>query len=260
MTFEEQILAFYQLHGRRHLVPYIGDAYLHPKPGDLRVIAVGINAYLSSPVFETAPEDVGQWFCNWWKDAAHGEDTWPYYTKAYTETDRIALGVKGSPYFRGLHYVSDPSLKPCLYATNAIKEFLSKDHKNATTITPELLRPATRTWQAELDLMAEHGVFPHLVVVFGGVIWESIWKSFAPEHTPDYQHFQILEYCPCADEKSPIFHRSNLIRIALPKSEQTVLLVRLDHPTTKRAKRKDAQWLLNQPDFQILTGLDSSPV
>lgn len=252
MTFEERILALYLQHGPMHLVPFIGDAYLHPKPGDFRVVVIGINAYLSDKDIPAVQKNGGTWFRDWWK-----EGSFKFYTTAYRESDWVARGLQTSPYFRGLHYVTDPAVKPCLYATNAIKSFLPERHKDAATITQELLQPSTQTWQAELDVMAEHGVFPHLIVVFGEVIWESIWKSFALEYAPDYQLFQILEYCPCANEKSPVFHRANRIRIALPKSEQTVLLVRLDHPATKRAQRKDAQWLLTHYDFKMLIGLEN---
>jgi len=249
VAFEEQILVLYKQHGRMHLVPSIGDAYLHPKPSDFRVVVVGINAYLSDMDYGKAPDDVGLWFCGWWEKLKYR-----YYSNAYTETEGVAQGLQTSPYFRGLQYVSDPTGKPCLYATNAIKKFLPRVNRYAKTISTELLQPSTQTWQAELDLMAEHGVFPHLIVVFGEVIWESIWKSFAPEYAPSYKHFRIFEYCPCTDENSPVFHRANRIRIALPQSEQTVLLVRLDHPATKRAKRKDASWILSQREFQSLAG------
>ncbi|HPB09479.1 MAG TPA: hypothetical protein PK802_07310 [Candidatus Cloacimonadota bacterium] len=257
MTFAEQILALYKQHGRMHLVPFIGDAYHNPKPGDFRVIALGINAYLSKKDYDTAPEDVGQWFRNWWRDAAHGEDTWPYYSTAYIESDGLAQGLRMSRYFRGLNYVSDPAGKPCLYATNAIKVFLPEQHKDAATISTELLRPSTQTWHQELDLMAQYRVFPHLVVVFGEVIWEWIWKSFSAEYAPRYEHFQIQEYSPCARSDSPVFHRANRVRVATSQMEQTVFLVRPDHPAWLHVHQRGAQWLLEQADIQILAGLNT---
>jgi hypothetical protein len=79
MGLTRDIEALYRGHGARHLLPFIGRAFDTPKANELRVVVVGINACLSPKDWRAAPPDVGTWFRNWWTDAGHGKDTWPFY-------------------------------------------------------------------------------------------------------------------------------------------------------------------------------------
>jgi hypothetical protein len=47
-SFEDQVKAIYGRHPQ-HIWPFMGRAFLQPGPHDLRVMTVGINAYVSPP-------------------------------------------------------------------------------------------------------------------------------------------------------------------------------------------------------------------
>ncbi|MCC6651228.1 MAG: hypothetical protein IT348_08790 [Candidatus Eisenbacteria bacterium] len=133
------------------------------------------------------------------------------------------------------------------YATNAIKTYLPESEgKRADQVSPELFDQHAATWRDELDAMAQHGALPHLVVIFGEPPWKQAWSAFKPPQANGYKHLRVLDY-----KYADGFHFANRLRLGGANGEQTTLLVRLRHPSS-RTKKGSVSWLLAQEDFWTL--------
>lgn len=251
MTFADEIEMLYREHGSRHIQPFIGDAFRLALPGRARVAAVGINAYLSDKDWRDTEharkDEVHGWFRAFWREEKH-----TFYKRGYGEVTALGHSLAGSELFTGLEFDEAPSTKPCLYATNAIKNFLEQELVDSTKLDPGLLAEHTETWRRELDAMAKHGVFPHVVVVFGALIWPPMWQVFHKDSARPFQHFNVTAY-ESLDSADPAYHHVNRLGIDTTSGPQSTLLVRVAHPS--RPAQHSAKWLLGQPSFRTLARL-----
>jgi hypothetical protein len=254
MDFRQTIETAYPARSANGLLPFIGATYEKPSRRDFRVGVVGINSYITDADFRDP--DKQRWFAEWWSCAGLGKarpETHRFYERAYEEAQKLADAVvHGSSLFHGLSYDADPVTKSGIYATNAIKVYTSDKYKEAAAIPADLLSTHTPTWHAELDAMAQHEVFPHLIVILGERLWESAWMALHPDALPPYKHFSVLEYETVGDDQSPSYHHANRVRVRISEQDQHVLLVRLHHPSAHSKVQKRADWLLEQSDFRQL--------
>lgn len=244
----------YAKHGTAHFDPFIGDAFEDRRPGAFRVLAVGINSYVSTPHWNESAGMSG-WLRAWWTKAAQGNGgTFRFYTRAFRETCKLGSAMVSSPLFGGLQFDTAPETKATLYATNAVKVFTTEQHKRSTGITPEVLEPYRDTWHAELNALADHGVFPHLIVAFGGQIWEHVWRAF--DTTMHAQpNFRVLRHETCGHRPDVVYHHANRFEVESNGGSGTVFVVRLHHPQARTPDARRAEWLLAQADFRSLAAL-----
>jgi hypothetical protein len=110
-TFRASILRAYARPNRIH--PFIGETFASGDPGSLRVMTIGINAYLSDADWNRQD---AEWFAGWFRDETHKFDR---TVAADASTIARALADR-SPHFAGLAFDG----KPNIFHTNAVKEFL----------------------------------------------------------------------------------------------------------------------------------------
>jgi hypothetical protein len=254
MSFADRIRELYQRRGPRHILPFIGASYSDPSSRAFRVAVVGLNAY-SEPSWAPSDDTLRAWWTGWWEAAGHG-DSQRFFEIAYREADKLARIVGVSDIFSGLTYDAAPQTKSGFYGTNAVKVFLGEEGKTTHDMSAADFEEYSDDWHQELDLMADHGVLPHLVVVLGEQIWDLMWRSFYPEgaESVSHKHFAVTEY-ECCDESAECFHYANRVTVAVKKTTHTLLLVRMSHPAAFQDRR--AYWLLGQPEFRRLAGLPS---
>jgi hypothetical protein len=255
MTFSDRIAKIYSAHGPRHLLPFVGQSYENASCGVFRVAVVGINAYLCGDDWHKPGKVLRTWYRNWWEDAGHGE-THRYFNVAYREVNLLAGELTSrSKLFSDLRYDAKPQDKSGIYGTNFIKELLEEKYKDSRQLTEAQVQQSKPGWRHELDLMAEHRVLPHLVIVLGQKMWGAICESFDPEcaQTNNYQHLQTAQYKTCFNPGDPCYHHANLLTLRAGETSQKLLLVRMDHPSARRQRR--ALWLLTQPHFRKLARL-----
>lgn len=258
MSFTQRICDIYQHHEPRHILPFIGASYENASPNAFRVAVIGLNAY-SEPSWEPKGEEalryetLRAWWKSWWA-AAPGPPSPRFFQTAYREADKLAREiVRHSCVFPGLDYDATPT-KSGYYATNAVKIFLGAEGKTTQGMSSSDFQKYADDWHCELDVMAEHRVLPHLIVVFGDQIWEVMWRSFYPEGTDRVLHTQFevtgYESCDCSVE---CYHFANRITARVGDTQHKILLARMLHPAAVQDHR--AYWLLGQPEFRRLAGL-----
>jgi hypothetical protein len=166
----------------------------------------------------------------------------------------MARALGASNLFAGLDYDTSPHTKSGYYGTNAVKVFLGEEGKTTQNMSASNFQEYADDWHRELDVMAEHRVLPHLILVLGEQIWELMWRSFYPEgeRRLPHKHFQVTEYETC-ERNAECYHFGNRITAEVDAGKQTILLVRMSHPAAAQDHR--AYWLLGQPEFRKLAGL-----
>lgn len=220
-----------------HILPFVGAAFERPSPDQLRVAVVGINSYVSAQHWPLAP---GGGFPDWF---AHTK--YRFFRSVKRNATRLVSGLVDNGIFDGLRFEWPDSF----YATNAIKTYLPEcQGKRADQVSPELFAQHAATWREELDAMAEHGALPHLVVIFGEPFWRNAWSAFRLPHVDAYQHLRVLDY---RHADGPSLHFVNRLGLGGVSGEQTTLLVRLRHPSSRTLKGS-LSWLLGQEDFWSL--------
>lgn len=83
--------------------------------------------------------------------------------------------------------------------------------------------------------MAEHGVLPHLVIVFGRPFREGSWRAFHPE-------------------KKPALHHANLIEVEGAAGKHKLALLCVRHPAARVTKKGTPEWLLALNEMRELLG------
>jgi hypothetical protein len=93
-----------QAYGRPHCIhPFMGERLACGEPGALRVMTIGINAYLSEDDWDNQqPGWVGEWF----RDGRHKFDRRVAADAAVIATALVAR----SKYFSGLSYAGKPNI------------------------------------------------------------------------------------------------------------------------------------------------------
>lgn len=240
MTDARLPMAISAIYSKRdnHILPFVGAAFERPTPDQARVVVVGINSYVSPKDWDKINPN---WFAGWFEQSSHR-----FYKSVKKQAVNLAAAlVERSESLRGKKLVWPGSF----YATNAIKTYLPEaEGKRADQVQPEMFTEHATTWRGELDLMAQHEALPHLIVLFGEPFWKHAWSAFRPPHADNYKHLRVLEY---RHTDGPSLHHVNRLRLGGANGEQTTLLVRLRHPSS-RTKRGSVSWLLGQDDFWAL--------
>ena len=167
MSFEGDIRdAYGHVEHRAH--PYIGGAFRTPNPNDLRVAVVGLNAYYSErhwpPHPEKGPDD---WA--WRFEKPRGR----YFTSARNLAKDAAKVLLATEHFAGRSF----EVPRCVYASNAVKSWV-RDGKSSRSVTKEMLKAGAEVWREELQVMVQHGVFPHVILVLAEPFWRFACASF----------------------------------------------------------------------------------
>lgn len=241
---EESLLDLYENGSdQTHIRPFVGNVFQSPTSKFLRVMAVGINAYVSLEDWSSTDPD---WFYNW---AKNGDDG--FYEQAHLDTKTLANALcRGSEYFGEYEYLEPDSL----YATNAVKEYLPEEiGKNSSDVPKSYFEKGAEIWERELDILAKHNALPHLVIVFGSQIWPHACDSLRVEEGKiEYQNFSIGEY---NHTTGPCLHFANRIEVSVGGDSQTIILARCHHPSAY-PREVTPDWLLNQSDFCQLAGIE----
>lgn len=77
------------------------------------------------------------------------------------------------------------------------------------------------TWHAELDIMAKHGVLPHVIIVFGRPFWDWAWQAY------------LIDV-----EGAGVRHKLALLGVR--------------HPAARASSKSTPEWLLSLPDVRRL--------
>ena len=221
--------------------PFVGQHYLDASPEVLRILVMGVNCYYE----EQPPSRDEQQFPSWMRDRR-----FIFFARAFSESAVIAEALAGSAKFASRRSAG----LEALYVTNMVRRYLpGTSGKRASSVREELLDEGAEVWKAELDLLSEAGVLPHVVIVFGDKIWYRAWNAFgARVGTKDW----IESYQPCA-EASELYHRLNHVVVREKDTRRSLLLVKLPHPSA-RSDAHRAAWIASHPDFRQVAGLDGA--
>ena len=200
--------------------PFIGRHYLDATPGVLRVLVVGINCY-----YGRYPPGPGvQWFPVFMR-----ERRFTFFARSFSESAVLAEALESSPDFDGLRWAGLESM----YVTNMVRRYLPPTTgKQAADVPPHLLDEGSQVWRDELDLLHDHEVLPHVVIVFGAQVWGHAWSAFGKRVQPEGW---IVSYAPC-ERSSDLFHHLNRVVVPEGDNERPLLLVKLDHPAARATR------------------------
>lgn len=233
-----------------HIAPFVGAAFTEPQPRDLRVMAVGINAYIGADAWQPAKgTPAPDWFRGWFRGLTHR-----FHKGVKRDADALtaALTVSGA-HCDGLQARGLESF----FVTNAIKVYLpAAVGKHAHQLTDAHFEQHLEQWHDELDALAEAGVLPHIVAIFGAPFWRWACAAFRAPQTARYRHLRVHAYEPAG---GACLHYANLLRVEGAAGPQKVLLVRMRHPSSRQSTATP-KWLLKRPEFRALVGLHGTPL
>ena len=156
MSFVHEIRAIYERHPK-HIVPFVGEGFTAPSADRLRVMCVGINAYVSARDWDrTPPESFAGWI---------ERTTYKFGRAVLRDASIVGEAItRGGALFHHLRYAGHPSL----YVTNAVKVYVPEEAgKRADQLGECDYERHVGQWQDELRTMRAHGVLPHVIVIFG---------------------------------------------------------------------------------------------
>lgn len=227
------------------IVPFIGDLFASGDPRTLRVMTIGINAYLS--VGDWAQQNP-TWFSGWFKDGRHKFDR----TVAADAGTIASLLIAKSSYFAGMEYRG----KENIFHTDAVKVFMPESSgKTSDQVTRQDFEAHVPTWHAELDIMAKHGVLPHVVLVFGRPFWEWAWQAFHPKTKPSFTCLKVHAFTSASGDGH---HYANRVEVEGAAGRQPVALMTVRHPAARASSKATTDWLLSLPDVRELLGLGAA--
>ena len=207
-----------------HILPYIGAAYSDPRADDLRVLALGIKAYVSARDWPPRPD----WFRSWIESRRYR-----YQKRLASEVQVLADALTDSTMFAGKTY----DAARCLYATNAVKVYVPEERgKQAAGLTEADFAPHVEQWHEELRALDDAGAMPHVIAVFGRVCWPYAWQAFHPKLHGERQG--VVDFEPITRDAP---HRINRV-VVHRGSRHELLLVGLRHPS-RGARTGTARWL-----------------
>ena len=229
-----------------HILPFVGDAYTTPAADGLRVMAVGINAYVPDDVTNPAPGAHREWFVD-----GRGRHRYQQAVRKLVDVMGRALTAEHAM-FAGKRYADPRSL----YATNAVKVYVPISHgKRAAQLDDADWTRHVGQWHDELAVLAEARVFPHVVVILSEKFWETAWQTFHPSHHgPQFGVTEAKDFVSLEDDTR---HRANRIAIRFGGERQDVMLLRLRHPAG-RGTTGTAAWLLKRDAFRRFAQLGSA--
>jgi hypothetical protein len=215
----------------RNIRPFIGSAFTAPRADDLRVMAIGINAYVGGPYLESiSPTEFERWFA---------QGSYRFQRAVFRDVSLLAGAVtRPGSCLAGRAYRSRESI----FHTNAIKAYLPEARgKRADQLAPSDFEPYVVPWHEELDAMAERGVLPHVVVIFGRLFWETAWRTFHAAEGARHQHLKVLSY------ETRIPHHLAVIEVEGAAGRHPLLLVEVRHPAARR--KESPKWLIGHAEF-----------
>ena len=238
MTFVDEACELYRARPH-HILPYVGAAFRGAAPELLRILLVGINSHISAKDWDPAQNfPRPEWFTVWFENSSYRHNK-----RIHAEATELLVGMTQD---RGPFAGRSFSWPESCYSTNAIKVHLPDDAgKRADQVGRSVFDEHVKTWHAELDLMAKHGVLPHVIAIFGRPFWSRACDSLRPQSAALYQHLQVTKYQPSA---GTALHFVNRVELADGNEPHEMLLVRLRHPCA-RTQVGSARWLLAQPEF-----------
>lgn len=235
-----EILYAYERENCLH--PFIGEAFESAQSGALRLMTIGINAYLSEADWSGQNPD---WFAGWFKEARHKFDR-----VVAEDASAIASVLVSGSVFTGLTFRGRENI----FHTNAVKEYLPATRgKRSDQVTRQDFERHVPTWHAELDIMAKHGVLPHVVIVFGRPFWEWAWKAFHPSSRPSSTHLKVHGFANASGEGH---HFANLIDLEGAGGRHHLALLALRHPAARATSTATPEWLMSRSDVRKLLGFE----
>lgn len=232
--FVERIHAIYDRDAPRQIHPHIGEAFRVPESGDLRIVAVGINSYVS-------PKDRGKespsWLARWFIEQTHR-----YQRGVWRDLRALGDAITQPPYrfaskrFRGMDSI---------FLTNAVKIYVDEAvGKQASQLSAADYERHLAQWHDELDAMAEHGALPDVIATVGEPFWAFACTSL--REPGRFKEISPLGYRSCS---GTCRHFLNDISVGTRHGQHEILLLRLRHPAG-RSPTGSPRWLLGQPEFQ----------
>lgn len=207
--------------------PFVGAAFTSTGESELRLMAIGINAYVDlEDKCRVGAASFGEWFAN-------GE--YPYQRAAWKTLDVLARELVSGNY--GLEHLSHTG-KRSVYLTNAIKTYLSTTvGKRAEQIGQAQYDAHLPTFREELRVLAENGAFPHAIVVIGAPFWGrscdilALGASFGPARIVGHSAFP-----------GRLLHHANRLTVENGERTSTVWHLRVRHPAA-RSRKGSPEWL-----------------
>ncbi len=216
--------------GRIH--PFIGGAFTGEHPQGLRIMALGINCYADDHL-----QSRSSWF-----PAMFENQKYRFQRAVLKQAAALAPAVQ--TLLPDRNFVG----KASIYHSNVVKRWLPVSlGRHAHRVPEALFSEGQALFREELRTLAEAGVLPHLVIVFGNRPWSHVWPSFAQPKPP-----WVRAYEPTTGR---LFHHLNLVHL---HSGPPLLLIKLRHPTGARGKGMDAAGLIAHPDFHTVLGQEAA--
>jgi hypothetical protein len=225
--------------------PFIGEAYTEPRPDDLRIMALGINAYISDHEWEEWRAGHADDFASWFELGKYH-----FFPRAYRRGKELAEALLDqSGDFDGLQLRGEDG-RQSFYVTNAVKVFLrASEGKSASNVSEARIQAHQLQWYRELDLLAAAGLMPHAIIVFGRPFWPWASRTFKMDARRPLPHIEVVGH-----RWTPGPGRHHINRYQLAGVERSLPLVGMAHPSSRRREGR-VGWLLEQADFRELAGL-----
>lgn len=242
--FAERIHAIYDRHAPRQIHPFIGATFRSPQDVDLRIVAVGINAYVAP---RDEPRLSPSWFAGWFRNQSHR-----YQRAVWRDLEVLGRALTAKPFRLATQRFAGMA---SIYLTNAVKVYLPEaEGKRAYQLAPEHFERHLDQWRDELDAMAELDVLPHVIVIIGEPFWPFACDAFRVGAA--FERFDVVRY---EHGKGSCLHYSNRVVLRSSKGEHELLLLRLRHPAARSSTMGSPQWLLAQPEMRALAAASSTP-
>jgi hypothetical protein len=213
--------------------PFIGEAFLEPSDVKLRVMVVGINAYVD-PQHEaiTLPDAFAEWFRS---------GRYRYQKRLARELDALMTGMVARWPFLASRTVLG---KESLYVTNAIKTYVPTARgKRADQIEERNYEEHLPVWFQELEVLAEHRAFPDVVVIVGAPFWQRACATFA-----EPSKLTGVEVEARRRIAGPGSAHALEVDVRTKAGVRTVPVMRLRHPAARTSKGSPT-WLLDHAHF-----------
>jgi hypothetical protein len=208
--------------------PYIGTSFSEPSEAKLRVMAIGINAYVDA---NHAADIRGSWFRDWFATGKYR-----YQRAAWKSLDALSLGLVSGAY--GLGHLAHVGMDS-IYLTNAVKTYLPTEvGKRADQVADTQYDAHLPTWQEELRVLAEHDAFPHAIVIIGSPFWSRSCTTLALGATFGPARITARSFYP-----GKLLHYANRLTVESRQGSSPVWHLRIRHPAS-RADTGSAKWLL----------------
>jgi len=214
--------------------PFVGSAFVEPTAATVRIMAVGINAYVD-PRDEaiTLPAAFAEWFRT---------GRYRYQRRLAKELLTLATGLVEK------HRLGSMALagKESLYVTNAIKTYVPTAHgKRADQIENRAYDQHFPTWLRELELLAEHDAFPDVMVIVGAPFWGRALATFGA--SGEVRGVEVLERMPFSGAARGY---GSEIGLRVRGAERPLLMIRLRHPAA-RTRLGGPEWLLEHAGIRM---------